>query len=153
MAGTTMFHIADLSIMELRVNIIENDIMRLKKYDSARITLESLPEEELKGIVTSIAIAANAKTNIEAVTEYSVKIRVLHESYADLIDKFAPNNPLLPGMTASVEIITEQKKDVLSIPLVSATTRDVSRRKAKKRGERRGRNRDETSSTTQSSFS
>ena len=151
MAGTTMFHIADLSSMELRVNIIENDIMRLKKYDSARITLESLPEEELKGIVTSLAIAANTKTSIAEVTEYSVKIRVLRDSYADLIDKFAPSNPLLPGMTASVEIITEQKENVLSIPLVAATTRDLFRKQSKKRGEKRGNNREKTGSTENSS--
>ena len=125
MAGTEMLTIADLSRMEVRVDVNENDIVRLSKGDTTIIEVDaySFSGKKLKGIVTSIANTANTKPSADAVTEFEVKIRILNSSYADLV---AAGNkyPFRPGMTAAVEIITNQKENVLSLPLSAVTTRE-----------------------------
>lgn len=125
MAGTEMLTIADLSKMEVRVDVNENDIVRLTKGDTTIIDVDaySFSGKRFKGIVTSIANTANTKASADAVTEFEVKIRILNSSYSDLV---AEGNiyPFRPGMTASVEIITTQKDNVLSIPLSAVTTRE-----------------------------
>ncbi|WP_114751001.1 efflux RND transporter periplasmic adaptor subunit [Pleomorphovibrio marinus] len=126
MAGTEMIRIADLSRMEVRVNVNENDIVRLSILDTTIIEVDSYAfmDKKFKGVVTSIANSANEKANPDAVTEFEVKIRILNDSYQDLISARNPF-PFRPGMTASVEIITEQKNNVLSVPLSAVTTRTV----------------------------
>ncbi|SFO41766.1 HlyD family secretion protein [Algoriphagus ornithinivorans] len=125
MAGTEMLTIADLSRMEVRVDVNENDIVRLSKGDTTIIEVDaySFSGKKFKGIVTSIANTANTKPSADAVTEFEVKIRILNSSYADLV---AAGNkyPFRPGMTAAVEIITNQKENVLSLPLSAVTTRE-----------------------------
>jgi len=78
-------------------------------------------DKKFKGIVTAIANTANQKASPDAVTEFQVKIRILNSSYKEL----AGNNkkPFRPGMTASVDIITNTKKDIISVPLGAVTTR------------------------------
>ena len=125
MAGTEMLTIADLSRMEVRVDVNETDIVRLSKGDTTIIEVDaySFSGKKFKGIVTSIANTANTKPSADAVTEFEVKIRILNSSYADLV---AAGNkyPFRPGMTAAVEIITNQKENVLSLPLSAVTTRE-----------------------------
>lgn len=125
MAGTEMLTIADLSRMEVRVDVNENDIVRLAMGDTTLIEVDAYATsgKTFKGIVTSIANTANTKASSDAVTEFKVKIRILNSSYQDLVD--AGNKyPFRPGMTASVEIITNQKDEVLSVPLAAVTTRE-----------------------------
>lgn len=125
MAGTEMLRLADLSRMEVRVNVNENDIIRISMGDETIIDVDSYASKgkKFKGIVTSIANSANEKASPDAVTEFEVRIRILNESYAELIterNKF----PFRPGMTATVDIISQKKDDILSIPLASVTTRE-----------------------------
>jgi HlyD family secretion protein len=125
MAGTEMLRLADLSRMEVRVNVNENDIIRISMGDETIIDVDSYASKgkKFKGIVTSIANSANEKASPDAVTEFEVKIRILNESYADLIterNKF----PFRPGMTATVDIISQKKDDILSVPLAAVTTRE-----------------------------
>ena len=121
MAGTVMFQIGKLSEMELRVDIIENDIIRLHVGDSTDIVVESFPDQKIRGIVTSIATSANPKSSIESVTEYRVRIRLLLHTYENLVRETKKTHPLLPGMTASAEIMTSTRSDVLSVPLAAVT--------------------------------
>ncbi|MEQ8534686.1 MAG: efflux RND transporter periplasmic adaptor subunit [Imperialibacter sp.] len=132
MAGTEMLRIADLNKMEVRVNVNENDIIRIAVGDTALIQVDSYTylEKEFKGIVTQIANTANDKASADAVTEFEVRIRVLNSSYNDLINEKGIKNPLRPGMTASVDIITERKDKVLSVPLAAVTTRSSKDEKA-----------------------
>ncbi|MFD2203516.1 efflux RND transporter periplasmic adaptor subunit [Shivajiella indica] len=125
MAGTEMLRLADLSRMEVRVNVNENDIIRISMGDTTIIDVDSYSSsgKKFKGIVTSIANSANTKASPDAVTEFEVKIRILNESYADLISE-RNKYPFRPGMTASVDIITQKKDNVLSVPLASVTTRE-----------------------------
>jgi HlyD family secretion protein len=125
MAGTEMLRLADLSKMEVRVNVNENDIIRISMGDTTIIDVDSYSSsgKKFKGVVTSIANSANTKASPDAVTEFEVKIRILNESYADLISE-RNKYPFRPGMTASVDIITQKKDNVLSIPLAAVTTRE-----------------------------
>lgn len=126
MAGTEMMTIADLSRMEVRVDVNENDIVRLSLGDTTLIDVDSYSSlnKRFKGIVTSIANTANVKTSADAVTEFKVKIRILNSSYEDLVRQ-GNKYPFRPGMTASVEIMTTSKNDALAIPLAAVTTRET----------------------------
>ena len=124
MAGTEMLRIADLSQMEVRVDVNENDIIRVSLRDTASIEVDaySYDNYRFQGIVTSIANTANEKLTDEAVTEFEVRIRLLNESYQDLLESRGPF-PFRPGMTASVDILTNRKANVLAVPLSAVTTR------------------------------
>lgn len=124
MAGTEMLRIADLSKMEVRVNVNENDIVRISMSDTTLIEVDSYAStgKKFTGVVTAIANSANEKVSTDAVTEFEVRIRILNDSYKDLVSKENPF-PFRPGMTASVEIITDKKVGVLAIPLAAVTVR------------------------------
>lgn len=125
MQGTEMLRIADLGKMEVRVNVNENDIVRVHYGDTVLIDVDaySNTEKEFKGLVTNIANTAKDKTSADAITEFEVRILILESSYQDLV-KAGNRYPFRPGMTASVEIITTRKADVLSVPLAAVTTRE-----------------------------
>ena len=125
MAGTDMLTIADLSKMEVRVDVNENDIIRLSMGDTTIIDVDSYSTtgKKFKGVVTSIANTANTKASADAVTEFKVKIRILNSSYQDLVAA-GTKYPFRPGMTASVEILTTSKNNALAIPLSAVTTRE-----------------------------
>lgn len=127
MAGTEMLRIANLNSMEVRVNVNENDIIRVSLGDSAIIEVDSYANDDTKfrGVVTEIANTAKDATTLEAVTEFEVRIRLLSDSYRQLQQK-QKTTPFRPGMTASVDIITEQKDNVLAVPLAAVTTRTAA---------------------------
>jgi HlyD family secretion protein len=120
-----MLRLADLSKMEVRVNVNENDIIRISLGDTTLIDVDSYASvgKRFKGIVTSIANSANTKAGIDAVTEFEVKIRIINESYVELVTE-KNRFPFRPGMTASVDIITKKKENVLAVPLAAVTTRE-----------------------------
>jgi HlyD family secretion protein len=77
-------------------------------------------KKEFKGIVTSISNSASSTTTADQVTNFKVKVRILKESYMDLIEgKPATYSPFRPGMTATVDIITTRKENVIGIPISS----------------------------------
>ncbi|WP_420578505.1 efflux RND transporter periplasmic adaptor subunit [Ekhidna sp.] len=123
--GTEVMRIADLSKMEVQVDVNENDIIRITVGDTAIIDVDSYSymDKTFKGIVTHIANTANDKVSADAVTEFEVRILILNSSYQDLIVEEGLKYPFRPGMTASVDIITEVKKGILTVPLASVTTR------------------------------
>ena len=125
MAGTELLRVADLNKMEVKVDVNENDIVRVSLGDEVDIDVDSYMnlDKRFKGIVTEIASTANPKPSADAVTEFEVKIRILNESFLDL-QKDGITNPFKPGMTASVEIITQVKNDILIVPISSVTTRN-----------------------------
>jgi HlyD family secretion protein len=129
MAGTEMLRIADLTKMEARVDVNENDIIRVSLRDTAIIDVDSYTHtgKKFKGIVTNIANTANDKLSPDAVTEFEVRILLLNESYKDLLEEQKSVSPFRPGMTTSVDIITDVKDDVLTVPLSAVTTRVPSK--------------------------
>ena len=125
MAGTEMLRIADLNNMEVRVNVNENDIIRVSKGDTAIIDVDSYNylDKQFKGVVTQIANTANDRATQEAVTEFEVRIKILNSSFADLPSVQAGEYAFRPGMTAAVEIVTDKKYDVVTVPISAVTTR------------------------------
>jgi HlyD family secretion protein len=123
MTGTEMLRIADLSKMEVLVEVNENDIVRVRESDTAVIELDAYMDKKFKGIVTEIANSAKtAGMSTDQVTSFEVKILLLEDSYKDLFEK-GNNIPFRPGMSASADIQTEIKFDVLSLPIQAITTR------------------------------
>ncbi len=124
MQGTEMLRIADLSLMEVRVNVNENDIVRVNIGDTAIIDVDaySNTEKQFKGTVTHIANTAKDKVSSDAITEFEVRILILNSSYQDLVES-GKRYPFRPGMTASVEILATRKDNVIAVPLSAVTTR------------------------------
>ncbi len=127
--GTEMLRIADMAKIEVRVDVGENDVPKVKLGDSAVIDIDAYSNRKFKGIVTQIASSNNGASTQSAlantsndVTQYKVYIRLLPESYMDLIGK--GSFPFRPGMSASADIQTKTHKNVLSIPINAVTTRD-----------------------------
>ena len=127
--GTEMMRIADLSSMEVQVDVGENDIPKVKLGDSAIIEIDAFNNRKFKGIVykianpeTSLASSSNSSTSV---TNYEVHIRLLPSTYNDLIVKGQPF-PFRPNMTASADIQTQTHTNVLSVPLNAVSTRSLA---------------------------
>ncbi|HRD38489.1 MAG TPA: efflux RND transporter periplasmic adaptor subunit [Bacteroidia bacterium] len=130
--GTEILRLANLNEMEVSVEVNENDIIRVHKNDTALIEVDAYMDKKFKGIVTEIANSANT-TGITAdqVTNFVVKIRILRESYMNLVSETNPA-PFRPGMSASVDIQTKRVTNVISIPIMAVTTRNADSTKVKK---------------------
>lgn len=122
MAGTEMLRIANFNEMEVLVDVNENDIIRIKQGDTAKIDVDAYPNRKFTGVVTQIANSAkNIGLSVDQVTNFEVKIFILPESYSDFT--LEGRNPFRPGMSASVAIQTARKDNVLAVPLQAITTR------------------------------
>ena len=127
MSGTEMMRIANLDRMEVKVEVNENDIVRVKLGDTTIIEVDAYLGDKFKGVVTEIANSATstAVSSADQVTNFQVKVLVLRESYAHLKGK-GGKFPFRPGMSATVEIQTETKNNILTVPIQAVTTRTDS---------------------------
>ena len=118
MTGTEILRVANLNNMEVEVDVNENDIVKINVGDSAKVEVDAYLKKEFKGIVTSISNSASTALTADQVTNFKVKIRILKESYLDLLEgKPLTYSPFRPGMTATVDIITERKEKVIGVPI------------------------------------
>lgn len=130
MAGTEMMRIADMSVLEARVDVGENDIPKVHLGDSALVEVDAYPNRKFRGVVTQIASSSvlasqTVTTTTSDVTNYKVYIRLLPESYRDLINPERPRNfPFRPGMSASADIQTKTKDNAIAVPINAVTTRE-----------------------------
>ncbi len=131
MAGTEMMRIADFKSIEIRVDVPENDIPKVKIGDSAIVTVDAYIGRKFKGLVYQIAssqngaVTANVANSANDVTNYKVYIRILVDSYKDLMAGNGKRNfPFRPGMTASADIQTKINAGTLSVPINAVTIRD-----------------------------
>jgi HlyD family secretion protein len=125
MEGTEIMRLANLLEMEVLVDVNENDILRVHEGDTAYVEVDAHDNRKFKGIVTEVANSANTLgLSTDQVTNFQVKIRILRESYQDLLDPEHPERyPFLPGMSATVDIQTKRVLNVLTVPIQSVTTR------------------------------
>ncbi|KIA87339.1 efflux RND transporter periplasmic adaptor subunit [Flavobacterium sp. AED] len=124
MAGTELLRVANLNNMEVEVDVNENDIVKIKVGDEAKVEVDAYLKKQFKGIVTSISNSASSSLTADQVTNFKVKVRILKESYQDLLEgRPAAYSPFRPGMTATVDIITKTKKNVLSVPISSVVVK------------------------------
>ena len=103
LSAPTLFVIAkDMSQMEIYATVDESDIGQIKKGQSVRFTVEAYPDETFYGMVRQIRLQP---TTIQNVVNYTVVVEVTNES-----------GLLLPGMTATVDFVIEERKDVWLVP-------------------------------------
>lgn len=125
MSGTEMMRIANLSNMEVNVDVNENDINRLSIGDTANIEVDAFIDTKFKGVITEVANSASVVgSSADQVTNFSVKIRILAESYAHLMKDKSMPSPFRPGLSATVDIQTDKKSRILTIPIQAVTVRD-----------------------------
>jgi HlyD family secretion protein len=129
--GTEMMRVADMSVLEVRVDVGENDVVKVHLGDSADVEVDAYNNRKFKGVVTQIASSTKSGTGAAAlastdVTQYEVRIRLDKNSYSDLIDPAKPKSfPFRPGMNASADIKTKRRDNVLAVPINSVTTRVI----------------------------
>ncbi len=125
--GTEMMTVADMSVLEVRVDVGENDIVKVNYGDSADVELDAYNNRKFKGIVTQIASSTKntmASSVSNDVTNYEVRIRLDYDSYKDLVDPSKPKKfPFRPGMNANAEIKTRRKDNVLACPITAVNAR------------------------------
>jgi HlyD family secretion protein len=127
-AGTEIMTLSNLNEMQVSVDVNENDIVRVNLNDTTLIEVDAYPDRKFKGIVTEVANSANTiGTSADQVTNFKVLIRVLKDSYNDLLEKNDSAKPVFfPGMSATVEIQTKRVYNVISVPIQAVTTRDTT---------------------------
>lgn len=120
--GTEIMRVADLTNMEVRVKVNENDIVNVKLGDKTVISIDAYPARKFAGAVYEISSSAqgtggsgsgsNQVLNTDEVTNFLVKIRIADR-----------NIPLRPGMSATVDIETHTVENVVAVPVQSVTVR------------------------------
>lgn len=140
MAGTEMIRIADLTRMEVRVDVSESDVVRVKNGDSVMVEVDAYPGQKFSGMVREIANSSNSSAlpgtgGADQVTNFLVKISLLGDNRAtgdrSGVDKEA--NPVSmvqrflfrPGMSASAEITTRRVQGAVSVPINAVAVRDA----------------------------
>lgn len=124
MAGTEVMTISNLKNMECRVQVSEIDIARVEIGDTCNIEVDAYFDKKFKGVVTKISNslggAAAQSVSTDQVTNFLVTVNILPESYTELKDK---KFPFRPGMSASVDIITEKENEKVAIPIQAVTAK------------------------------
>ena len=112
--GAEVMRVADLTNMEVRVNINENDIINVKVGDKAKVAIDAFPARKFDAIVKEIGSAARVTgmNTQDEVTNFLVKIRILDKEV-----------PLRPGMSANAEVETKTVENVVAVPIQSVTVR------------------------------
>lgn len=121
--GTEMMTVADMAVLEVRVDVGENDIVKINLGDSADVEVDAYNNRKFKGVVTKIASSTKSTTGIATtndVTNYEVRIRLDKSSYLDLAGK---TFPFRPGMNASADIKTKRVDNVLAVPITAVNAR------------------------------
>jgi HlyD family secretion protein len=120
--GTEMMTVADMSVLEVRVDVGENDIVKISIGDSADVEVDAYNNRKFKGVVTKIASSTKTSSlaSTNDVTNYEVRIRLDKESYKDLSGR---TFPFRPGMNASADIKTRRVENVLAVPIAAVSAR------------------------------
>jgi HlyD family secretion protein len=131
MAGTEMMNVSQLDVMEVLIDVNENDIVRVNLGDTAIVRVDAFLGHDFKAIVTEISIAAKGQQmGVNQVTNFEVELEILPDSYKELITS-QRKQPLLSGMTATVDIRTKRSVNVLCVPVEAVTTREDSTDRSK----------------------
>lgn len=112
-AGTEIMRVADLTNMEVRIEVSETDIINVKINDNATVEVDAMSDEKFDGYVTEISSsAANVRQNNDQLTTFEVRIKLTN-----------PSPKLRPGMTATADIETKTVEEAISVPMQSVTVR------------------------------
>ena len=122
--------IADLSKMEVIIDVNENDVVAVEVGDTTEIEIDAFLDTLFYGVVSEIAHVSEVTSmgSQQQVTNFEVKVRML-----DVPDG------IRPGMSATADIITDRKENVLAIPIQSLTVRQKGSEKFLNNGKKSGR--------------
>ncbi len=124
MIGTELITIADLNNMELLVDVGENDVLRISVGDSAEIEVDAYLDDKFTGVVSHIAYSSNQGFD-QQITKFQVKIKLLASSYKHLVKPAEGHKfPFRPGLSATADIFTNRKENILTVPIQSVTKRE-----------------------------
>lgn len=131
MAGTEMLTIADMRRIEVRVDVSETDIAKVKIGDTTTIVADAYRNRKFTGVVSKVAVSSTTSgtgaMSTDQVTNYTVHILILENSYQDLSNELQKGRFVFkPGMSSSVEIQTRKDANTLAVPVNAVTTRDWS---------------------------
>ena len=128
MAGTELIRIADLDHMQVEVDVNENDVLKAKLGDTAAVEVDAYLNKKFVGVVSEIAYSSSTATSVVSTSQainFTVKVKLLKESYKELIDaEHGQAYPFRPGMSATVDIKTSSKDHILTVPIQAVTTRE-----------------------------
>jgi HlyD family secretion protein len=112
--GTILMTIADLSVMEVEVEVDETDVIGVEIGHRAEVRVDALPDQTIEGKVTEIGSSALQQTTT-AQESKDFKVVITLEN---------PPESLKPGLSASADIITAEKQDVLAVPISAIVLRE-----------------------------
>ena len=135
MAGTEILRVANLGEMEVEVEVNENDIVKVSVGDSAIVEVDAYLGKEFKGLVTEISNSAADGLTADQVTNFDVKVKILEDSYQELKEGKPENYyPFRPGMTATVDIITSKRSNIVGVPISAIVIKNDTTSTRKKTG-------------------
>jgi HlyD family secretion protein len=123
--GTILMTIADLSVMEVEVEVDETDVIGVEIGQQAEVRVDAFPDQTIKGNVTEIGSSALQKvTSSEESRDFKVIITLEN-----------PPGNLKPGLSATTDIITAEKTDILAIPISALVLREKEDNEEEKKDE------------------
>ncbi len=128
MQGTELLRVANLEDMEARVEVTENDILKVKLGDTAYVEVDAYKEKIFKGLVYEIAYSPqnDATLGTDQVTDFIVKIALLKSSYQELVQpQYGHKYPFRPGMSTTADIRTKVANNVVAVPIQAVTARII----------------------------
>lgn len=139
-AGVELLRIADLSSIILKVEVSENDILKISRGDTATIDIDAYPNRKFKGLVYEMAnsplTTAGQTLTTDQVSNFQVKIRLIPDSYADLLT--LSKQPFRSGMSGSAEIETDERKGVITVSIEAVVLREDEGKDSSKQAARVG---------------
>jgi HlyD family secretion protein len=134
--GTVLMTIADLSVMEVEVQVDETDVVGVQLGQTANVRVDAFPNQIIKGKVTEIGSSALQKTTVATTTTQESK------DFKVVVTLDNPSKLLKPGLSASADIITGERMNVLAVPISALVVRDkapsAEEAKAGKKAEEEG---------------
>jgi HlyD family secretion protein len=112
--GTTLMTVSDLAALNAEVRVAEADVLRVAPGQRATLTLEAMPGRTFEAVVTEVGASALPQTAAAAAREFRVVLRVTD-----------PDPRLRPGLTCDVEIVTDERRNVMAVPLQAVVVRET----------------------------
>ncbi len=122
--GTVLMTVADLSVMEVEVEVDETDIVKVKVGQEAEVNVDAFPDIKIKGKVSEVGSSAIQKNSLQQASDQA-------KTFKTVITLVNPPKEIKPGLSASADIIINKRKDALSVPISSLVIREVKEKNKK----------------------
>jgi HlyD family secretion protein len=121
--GSNLMTISDMSIVTAEVKVDETDITNVREGQPAEVTIDAIPGKTFKGHVTQVGELAILRSSGQAATTQTTANTQEARDFKVVVTVDNPPDSLRPGLSATARIQTEQKKDVLTIPIQALAVR------------------------------